>query len=67
VDAQPVLDERAHAHRDRARGDDAEAQQRRRDRLEVGRVGEEGEDRLRPSGQHLLAPQLVCAHHPGYA
>jgi hypothetical protein len=46
VQAQAVLDEGAHAHHDRVRRHDAEAQQGRRDRLEVAGVGEEREDLL---------------------
>ena len=64
--AQPVLDERPGAHVDRAGRHDPEAQQRRRDRLEVAGVGEEGEDLLGRAVEALLAVQDVDAHHLGY-
>ena len=60
VEAQPVLDERAGAHRRSGRGvDDPEAQQRRRDRLEVARVGEERED-LRRACRAAAARAAAC-------
>ena len=44
VHLEPVVDERADPHLDRQRRDDAEVHPRRRDALQVGGVGEEGED-----------------------
>src|ERR671932_621610 len=41
--AQPVVDYGPTSHRDRLRSEDAEAQLRRGNALEVGRIGEEGE------------------------
>ena len=61
--AQAVLDQRADAHLDRPRGDDPEGEPVRGDRLQVARVGEEGEDRLGRSGEPLLAAQHVKAEH----
>src|SRR6185369_11049086 len=43
MDADLVVDERARAHADRARREDAEVHPRRGETLEIGRVGEEGE------------------------
>ena len=56
ADAQPVADQRPLAHRDRLGRDDAKAQQRRRQRLEVARRREEVEHLLRGTRQALLAP-----------
>ena len=56
VQAQPVLDERAAIHGDGPRRDDAKRQPRRRDGLEVPRVGEEREDLRRRRLEPLLAP-----------
>jgi hypothetical protein len=67
VQAQAVLKEAADAHLDRRRRDELEAQQRRRDRLEVGGIGKEGEGVLRTDIQDLLAAQRVGDHHhPAY-
>jgi hypothetical protein len=63
VQRQPVLDQRADAQLDRSRGDDAEREPRRRDRLEVAGVGEEREDGLGRTGQPLLAAQDVVTEH----
>ena len=62
---EAVVDERALAHRDRARGEDPEAQPGRRDRLEIEGVREEVEgladrsrdelrplDRMQPAARH---------------
>ena len=57
--AQAVADQRAGAHRDGLGGQHPEAQQRRRDRLEVARIGEEREHRLGRSLETLLAPERV--------
>ena len=53
---------------DRRRASRREAQQRRRDRLEVARVGEEGEDLLGRAGQDAArARGCGCASSIGYA
>src|SRR3954447_2410054 len=66
VQPQPVLDDRAGAHRDRAGRGDGEPQPRRGDRLEVAGVGEEGEDVVGGAGQALLPEQgVVAEHRPG--
>ena len=44
---------------------DREAQQRRRDRLEVEGIGEEREDRVGMGVDDLLAAQRVNGHHHG--
>src|SRR4051812_38871942 len=63
VEAQAVLDQRALPHLDRPRRDDAEAEPRRRDRLEGAGVREEREELVRRAGQALLAPKDVIAEH----
>ena len=63
VHAQPVADQRALAHGDRPGRDDAKAQQRGRQRLEVARVGEEPEHLLERAGQALLALKDVLGVH----
>ena len=60
---QPVLDQRAFAHLDRARRDDVERQPGRGDRLEVAGVGEEGEDLVGRAVEALLAAERVVAEH----
>ena len=44
--AEPVIDQGSFLHRDRLRREDPEAQFRRRDTLQIGRVSEEDEHRL---------------------
>jgi hypothetical protein len=66
VEVQPVEDERPDAHLDVPGRDDLEAQQRRRDRLEVAGVGEQVKDLRGRPGQFLLALEGVDAHHPVY-
>jgi hypothetical protein len=63
VQRQPILDQGAGAHPDRARCEDREAQPGRRDRLEVAGVREEAEHLAGRAGQRLLAGQGVMAEH----
>jgi hypothetical protein len=60
---EPVLDERADAHRDGARRADLELQVAGRDRLEVLGIGEEGEDLGERPPDELLAAEVVSARH----
>jgi hypothetical protein len=62
MESQPVFDQRPRPHRDRIGGHHAEVKPRRRDRLEVVRVGEEVEDLLRRGRQQLLALQGSHRH-----
>jgi hypothetical protein len=62
VQPQAVLEQRSGAHLDRRGRDHAEAQQRRRDRLQVARVSEEREHVAGWLGQQLLAFEDMDLH-----